>query len=150
MRLQAEVAVDETGVEAEILQPGLQRRDVVAVHRRTELVIERACTQPVRSFFQRTESRLTDDAVDQQSAVLLKRAHGMVEFAVEDINGDVLTGGQIVVKAVDQPQRRQCRPDLGDRTPAVTATQTRHTRPFPGCLADRRLSAEIADEAKTG
>ena len=95
VRLQTEVAVDEPGVEAEILQPGLQRRDVVAVHRRTELVIERARAQPVRSFFQRTESRLADDAVDQQSAVLLERAHRVVEFAVEHIHGDVLTGGQI-------------------------------------------------------
>ena len=36
--LQPEVAVDQAGVEAEVLQPGLQRRDVVAVHRRAELV----------------------------------------------------------------------------------------------------------------
>ena len=134
MGLQAEVAVDEPGVEAEILQPGLQCRDVVAVHRRTELMMERAGAQSVRSFFQRTESRLTDDAVDQQSAVLLEGAHRVVEFAVEHIHGDMLAGGQVVVRAIDQSQRRQCRPDLGDRTPAVTATQTRHTRPFGhGC-----------------
>jgi hypothetical protein len=74
----------------------------------------------------------------------------MVELAVKDINGDMLTGGQILVWAIDQPQRRQCRPDLGDRSPAVTVTQTRHTRPFPGCLAGRQLSVEMADEAKTG
>jgi hypothetical protein len=42
VRLQPEVAVHQPGVEPEILQPGLQRRHVVAVHRRTELVIERA------------------------------------------------------------------------------------------------------------
>ena len=130
MRLQSEVAVDQAGVETEVLQPGLQRRDVVAVHRRAELVVERACTKAVRSFFQRTVSRLADDAVDEQSAVLLERAHGMVEVVVEHIQSDVLTGGQVRVRAVDQPQRRQRRPDLGDRTPAVTATQTRHTRPF--------------------
>jgi hypothetical protein len=56
--------------------------------------------------------------------MLLECAHGVVEFAIEDINGDVLTGSQILVRAIDHPQRRQCRPDLGDRTPAVTATQT--------------------------
>jgi hypothetical protein len=62
--------------------------------------------------------------------VLLKSTHGMVEIAVEHIQCDVLPGGQVGVGAVDQPQRRQRRPDLGDRTPAVTATQTRHWRPF--------------------
>ena len=40
--LQPEVPVDQAGVEAEILQPGLQGGDVVAVHRRAELMIERA------------------------------------------------------------------------------------------------------------
>ena len=90
VRLQAEVAVDQSGVEAEVLQPGLQRRDVVAVHRRTELVIERARTQAVRSFFQRTVSRLADDAVDQQAAVLLERAHGVVEVVVEHIHATCL------------------------------------------------------------
>ena len=36
--LQPEVAVDQAGVEAEVLQPRLQGGDVVAVHRRAELV----------------------------------------------------------------------------------------------------------------
>ena len=106
VRLQTEVAVNQPGVEAEVLQPGLQRRDVVAVHRRTELMVERARPQPVRSFFQRTESRLADDAVDQQSAVLLERSHGTVEIVVEHIHGDVLTGGQGLVLALGQSQRR--------------------------------------------
>ena len=62
--------------------------------------------------------------------MLLEGADRLVEFVVEDVERDVLAGGQVVVGAVDQPQRRQCGPDLGDRTPAVTATQTRHTGPF--------------------
>src|SRR6478735_1585163 len=140
------MAVDKPGVEPEILQPGLQCRDVVAVHRRTELVIECARAQAVRSFFERTESRLADDAVDQQSAVLLERADSVVEFVVKHLQGDVPTGGQVVVGVVDHPQRRQCRPDLGDRSPADAETQTRHTRPFShGCQ-----QANGADEASTG
>src|SRR5215510_5340269 len=100
------MAVDKPGVEAEILQPGLQCRDVVAVHWGTELMTERACAQAVRSFFQRTESRLADDSVDQQSAVLLERAYRVVELVVEHIQGDVTTGGQVLVRVVDHPQRR--------------------------------------------
>ena len=137
MRLQSEVTVHQAGVETEVLQPCLQRRDIVAVHRRAELMVESACTKAIRSLFQRTVSRFTDDAVDEQSPVLLESAHGMVEVVVEHIHSDVLTSGQVRIRAVDQPQRRQGGPDLGDRTPAVTATQTRHTRPFG------RLSAVI-------
>src|SRR5436190_23794307 len=79
VRLQAEVSVDEAGVEAEVLQSRLQRGNVVAVHRRAELVIERTGAQPVGGLFQGTESRLTDNAVDEQTTVLLKRAHSVVE-----------------------------------------------------------------------
>jgi hypothetical protein len=82
--------------------------------------------------------------------VLLKRPHGVVEFAVEDVNGDVLAGAQVLVRAVGQPQRRQRCPDLGDRTPAVTVTQTRHSRPFPAVLLTIVVSGNHADEAKTG
>ena len=134
MGLQTEVAVDQVGVEAEILQPRLQRRDVVAVHRCAELMIQRARAEAVGRLLQRAVGRLADDAVDQQPAVLLERAHRMVELVVEHVERDVLAGGQVVVGIVDHAQRRQRGPDLGDRTSAVTATQTRHRRPFGhGC-----------------
>ena len=144
MRLQPEVAVNQHGVEAEILQPGLERGDIVAVHRCTELMVQRACAEAVRSFFERTISRFADDAVDEQSTVLLEGAHRMVEIVVERIKRDVFTGGQVRIGAIHQPQRRQCCPDLGDRTPAVTATQTRHARPF-----GRVSAGNDADEIKT-
>ena len=132
--VQPEVAVDQAGVEPEILQPGLQGGDVVAVHRRAELMVQRAGAEPVRRLLQRTVGRLADDAVDQQPAVLLEGAHRMVEIVVEHVHRDVLAGGQVLVGVVDHAQRRQRSPDLGDRTPAVTATQTRHRRPFGhGC-----------------
>ena len=117
---QAEVAVHQPGVEAEILQPCLQGGDVVAVHRRTELMVEDACPEPVRRFFQRAVGRLAHDAVDEQASVLLKCADGLVEFEVEQVDCDVPARAQVRVGAVHQPQRRECRPDLGDRTPAVT------------------------------
>ena len=130
VRLQTEVPVDQVGVETEVLQPRLQRRDVVAVHRRAELVGQRARAEAVGRLLERAVGGLTDDAVDEQAAVLLKRAHRLIEVLVEHVERDVLAGGQVRVGAVDQPQRRQRRPNLGDRTSPVTATQTRHTRPF--------------------
>src|SRR4051794_38927185 len=102
---------------------------------------ERACPQPVRSFFQRTVSRFSDNAVDKQSAVLLKGTHRMVELGVENVDCDVLTGGQVFVWVLDEPQGCQGRPDLGDRAPTVTATQTRHTRPFPAVFWSRSSAA---------
>jgi hypothetical protein len=63
VRLQTEVAVDQAGVETEVLQPGLQRGDVVAVHRCAELVIQRAGTESIRRFLDRPVSGFTDDAV---------------------------------------------------------------------------------------
>ena len=110
MGVQAEVPVDQTGVEAEVLQPGLKRRDVVAEHRRAELVVECAGAEAVRSLFQRTVGRLADDAVDQQPAVLLEGAHRVVEFVVERIERDVPTGGEVGVRVVDHAQRTPTQP----------------------------------------
>jgi hypothetical protein len=64
VRLQPEVAVHQHGVETEILQPGLKRGDIVAVHRSAELMVQCACTEAVRSLLERTIRRLADDAVD--------------------------------------------------------------------------------------
>ncbi len=90
--LQAEVPVDQAGVEPEILQPGLQGGDVVAVHRGAELMVQRAGAEPVGRLLQRAVGRLADDAVDQQPAVLLEGAHRVVEVVVER-----------------RPRRRACR-----------------------------------------
>ena len=136
--LQPEVSVHQPGVEAEVLQPRLQGGDVVAVHRRAELVAEDARPEPVGGLFQRAVRRFADDAVDEQAPVLLKCADGLVEFEVEIVQRDVLAGAQVRIRAVHQPQRRQCRPDLGNRTPAVTATQTRHNGAFRS-----RISAAV-------
>jgi hypothetical protein len=121
--LQAEVAVDQAGVETEVLQPRLQRGDVVAVHRRTELVIQCAGAEPVRGFFERAVGRLADDAVHQQAAMLLKRPHRVVELLVEDVDRDVPAGTEIRVGAIQVPKRGQRGPNLGDRCTTVTATQ---------------------------
>ena len=123
MGLQAEISVDQAGVETEILQPGLQRGDVVAVHRRTELVIQGAGAQPVGRFSQRAVGGFADDAVDQQPAVLLKRPHRVVELVVEHVERDVSSGAEICVRAVQMPERGQRSPDLGDRRTTVTAAQ---------------------------
>ena len=81
--MQPEVAVDQAGVEAEVLQPRLQRGDVVAVHRRAELVAEGARPEPVGRLFQRAVGRFAHDAVDEQAPMLLERADRVVEFGVE-------------------------------------------------------------------
>ena len=130
MGQQPEVAVHQAGVEAEVLEPGLQGGDVVAVHRRAELVTEDAGAEAVGRLFECAIGRLTDDAVDEQAAMLLEGADRLVEFEVEVVERDVPTRAQVRVGAVDQPQGRECGPDLGYRTPAVTSTQTRHTGPF--------------------
>ena len=62
--------------------------------------------------------------------MLLECADGLVEFVVEDVERDVLAGGQVGVGVVDQPERRQRGPNLGDRNSPVTATQTRHNEAF--------------------
>src|SRR4051794_14029046 len=95
---------------------------------------ERARPESVRSLFQRTVSRFSDNAINKQPAVLLERTDRMVELAVEHIDGNVLTGDEVFVGVLGKPQRRQGCPNLGDRTPTITATQTRHTRPFPAVL----------------
>ena len=123
MRLQAEVAVDQAGVETQILQPGLQRCDVVTVHGRTELMVQRAGTEPVGRFFQRAVGGLADDPVHQQSPMLLKRPHRVVELLVEDIECHMPSGGQVLVGAVEMTERGQRSPNLGDRCAAVTTAQ---------------------------
>ena len=60
MSLQTEIAVHQSGVEAEILKPGLQGRDVVAVHRGAELMRERPGTESVGRFFEGAIRRLPD------------------------------------------------------------------------------------------
>ena len=105
-----EVSVDQAGVETEILQPGLQRGDVVAVHRRTELMMQGARTQPVGRFAQRPVGGFADDAVDEQPAMLLKRPYRVVELVVEYVQRDVLSGAQIRIRAVQMAQRGQRQP----------------------------------------
>ncbi len=77
---QPEVAVYQAGVEAEVLEPGLQGGDVVAVHRRAELVTEDAGAEAIGRLFECAIGRLTDDAVDEQAAMLLEGADRLVEF----------------------------------------------------------------------
>ncbi|BBZ09657.1 hypothetical protein MDOR_38260 [Mycolicibacterium doricum] len=98
--LQSEVAVDQTGVEPEILKAGLERRDVVAVHRGTELVHQRAGTEAVGRLSQRPGRGLSDDAVDQETAVLLKGTNRAVEVVVEQVGHDVSSSGEVVVGAL--------------------------------------------------
>ena len=64
MRLQTEMAVHQAGVEAEVLEPGLQGRHVVAVHWRTELVGQGAGAQLVGRLLEGAEGGLADHAVD--------------------------------------------------------------------------------------
>ena len=123
--LQPEVAVDQPGVEAEVLQPRLQRGDVVAVHRRAELVTEGARPEPVGRFLQRAIRRLADDAVDEQAPVLLERAHGLVEFEVEIVE-----------------RRRACRcsdPSSGLSTSPSAASAVRISVTAPPRSPRRRL-----------
>ena len=123
MGLQAEISVDQAGVETEILQPGLQRGDVVAVHRRTELMMQGARTQPVGRFPQRPAGGFADDAIDEQPAVLLKRSYRVVELLVEYVKRDVPPGAQIRIRAIQMAQRGQRSPDVGDRGVTVTTAQ---------------------------
>ena len=55
---------------------------------------------------------------------------------------DVPAGGQVRRRGCRSAQRRQSRPDLGDRASPVTATQTRHTWPFGHC---RRQTPTVAN-----
>jgi hypothetical protein len=121
--LQAEVSVDQAGVETEILQPGLQCGDVVAIHRRTELMMQGARTQPIRSFPQRPVGGFADDAVDKQPAVLLKRPHRVVELVVEYVERNVPSSAWIRIHAIQMPQRGQRSPNVGDRGVTVTTAQ---------------------------
>ena len=106
---QPEVSVDQLGVETQILKPRLQGGHVVAVHRCAELMIEGARAQSVGGLFERTVGRFTDDAVHQQSAVLLERPNRVVEFLVEDVQRDVPAGGQV--------RRRDCRSSPAQQVP---------------------------------
>ena len=138
MGLQTEVAVHQGGVEPEVLKPGLQGRDVVAVHRRAELVRQRARAQPVGRFPQRAVGRLPDDPVDDQSAALLKGPHRVVEFVVEEVQCHLLAGGEVLVGVLQQSQSAKRGPDLDDRTAAVTPAQGIAGRPGRGLRRQHR------------
>ena len=90
---------------------------------------ERARTQSVGSLPQCAVGRLSDDAVHQQTTMLLEGTYRVVEFVIEHIQCDVPAGVQIGVGVVVETQRRERFPDLGDRAAAVAVTQTRHTGP---------------------
>ncbi len=83
--LQAEISVDQAGVETEILQPWLaasQRRRRTSALRTDDA----RCAHPGgrdASRRARLELRFADDAIDEQPAVLLKRAYRVVELVVE-------------------------------------------------------------------
>ena len=140
--LQSEVSVDQAGVEAQILQPRLQRGHVVAEQGSTELVIQRARTEPVRGLLERPVGGLADDAVHQQATMLLKGTDRLVEFGVEEFEGHVPASVEVVLGAIQQAQRDQRRPDLGHSSAVVPTTQrvavfaarTRHTKGPPGLL----------------
>jgi hypothetical protein len=55
--------------------------------------------------------------------MLLKRPHRVVEAVVEDIERHVLSGAEIFFGAVEMSQRDKRRPNLGDRSAAVTKAQ---------------------------
>src|ERR1700722_12582999 len=120
--LQAGVSVDQPGVKAEILQSVLQRGDVVTVHRGTELMVQRAGAESVGRLFQCPVSGFANDAVHQQPPMLLKRPHRVVELLVEDVERDMLSGGELLV-GVEVPQRGERSPNLGDRCAAVPPAQ---------------------------
>lgn len=90
----AEIPVDPIHVEPEILQTGLQRRHIVPVQGRGQLIDQGAGTETVRRFFQRPIRCGTDDAVDEQTTLLLEGAHSTVELVIEDdVGADPLVGG---------------------------------------------------------
>ena len=123
MGLQAKVAVHQGGVEAEILQTRLQSGDIVAVHRRPELVGECAGAQPVGRLSQRPVGRFADEAVDQQTPTLLEGAHRMIEFGVEAVECHVPAGRHIFVGVFQQPECGQRSPNLHHCAASVPATQ---------------------------
>ncbi|GAB4599659.1 hypothetical protein MOKP20_09440 [Mycobacterium avium subsp. hominissuis] len=72
--------------------------------------------------------------------MLLKGADGLVELGVEEFQGHVPAGAEILIGAGQQPQRGERGPDLGHSSAAVTTAQrvavfaarTRHTKGPPG------------------
>ena len=112
---QPEMSVHQPGVEAEVLEPRLQSGDVVAVHRRPELVAEDARSEPVGGLFQRAIRRFAHDAVDEQAPMLLERADGLVELEVEIVGGDVPARAQVLVRV--RPPAPAPRARSGSRQP---------------------------------
>ncbi len=85
--------------------------------------MQSARTQSVGRFPQRTVGGFADDAVDEQPAMLLKRAYRVVELVVEYVQRDVLSGAQVRIRAIQMAQRDQRSPDVGDRGVTVTTAQ---------------------------
>ncbi len=123
MGLQAEVAVHQSRVETEVLQPGLQGGHVVAVHRGAELMRQRPRTQSVGRFPERAVGGPADDPVDDQAAALLEGAYRVIELGIEDIQRYLLAGGEVVIRILEQPQGGQYGPDFDDGPAAVAAAQ---------------------------
>ena len=86
-------------------------------------MVERPRAQAVGGLFESTVGGLADHAVDEEAALLLEGAHRVVEFGVEQLRQDVPAGGQIRIGIVDQTERRQRGPDLGDGRAAAAETQ---------------------------
>ncbi len=82
--VEPEDAVDEGCVVAEVLETVLEGGNVVADHRRRELIREDAGTETVRGLPQDAVGRGTDDAVDDQTSLLLKRPNCPVTRFVEN------------------------------------------------------------------
>src|ERR1700726_259 len=93
-------------------------------------MVQGAGAEPVGRLFQRTVGGLADHAVDQQAAVLLKCADGLVEAGVEHFGDRVLTSRHVRVGMVQPSQRGQGSADLGDRAAAVAAAQSGHRGAF--------------------
>ena len=94
-------------------------------------MVEGPRAQAVRGLFERTVGGLADHAVDEEATLLLEGAHRVVEFGVEQLGQDMPAGGQVrVVGIVDEAERRQRRPDLGDGRAAAAETQC-----VPGVVA---------------
>ncbi|SKY14964.1 Uncharacterised protein [Mycobacteroides abscessus subsp. abscessus] len=119
-----EDAVDESGVVAEVLQSALECGDVVADHGSRQSIQEHARAELIRRLAQRPIRRLADNAVDDQAALLLERAHGMVDIDVEEgvlgaVDDRTVLGRFPVGRAV----RRRCSCALGCRVTARSGAE---------------------------
>ena len=92
MCLQTEVTVHQGGIEAEVLEPGLQSGDIIAVHRGTELVGQRARAKVIGRLFECAVGGFPDKPVNQKAAALLESPHGMVKIGIEVIEGHLPAG----------------------------------------------------------